>query len=313
MFRYTISSALAILLLTAAARAEVPKVVADIPPVGALVAQVMGDLGTPEVLLTGGADPHDFQLRPSQARQLADAGLVVWVGPELTPWLDHALDGISGGARLGLLAAPGTRLRQFSHEEAAAEEAEEARHQDQADAAPEHHVHSGTDPHVWLDPRNAAVWLPMIAGELSRLDPEHAATYAANAAKAVDATRALDARIEAALQPVKDRPFVTYHAAFGYLDDRYGLTQLGSVAEGDAHSPGVARLKELRANVAGKDVCLFPEVQHDPALLTQMAEATGARTGKALDPEGTGVKPGPDAYAKVLENLTAAMVECLAP
>ena len=99
--RYIISSAVASLACTLPAWAEVPKVVTDIHPVHALVSQVMGDLGAPVLLLERGASEHDFQLRPSQAADLADADLVVWIGPELTPWLDRALDGIGGGSAPG--------------------------------------------------------------------------------------------------------------------------------------------------------------------------------------------------------------------
>ena len=99
--RYIISPAIATLAFALPALAEVPKVVTDIHPVHALVAQVMGDLGTPDLLLERGASEHDFQLRPSQAASLADADLVVWIGPELTPWLNRALDGIGeNGAEL---------------------------------------------------------------------------------------------------------------------------------------------------------------------------------------------------------------------
>ena len=94
--------------------AETPRVVTDIPPVHALVAMVMGDLGQPELLLDRGANAHSFALRPSQAAGLQKADLVVWIGPEMTPWLDRALDGIGGkGHRLGLLAAEGTHRQDF--------------------------------------------------------------------------------------------------------------------------------------------------------------------------------------------------------
>ncbi len=334
--RYTISLASAILAVAgASARAEVPSVVTDIPPVGALVAKVMGDLGAPDVLLTGGADPHDFQLRPSQARALSRAGLVVWVGPELTPWLDRALDGSEGGARLALLGVEGTHTRRFvggedhdhDHEGEHAEEGEghdhdeaEADHDHDAEAHGDHagaeeahdHHHTGTDPHAWLDPANAVTWLGAISAELSRLDPEHAATYAANAAQAATEITALDEGIRAKLAPVKDSPFVTFHDAYGYLTEHYGLTQIGAVAEGDAASPGAARLRALQTSVSGKTVCLFPEVQHDPVLVNQMAEATGAKLGQALDPEGSSLPVGPGAYAALLNGLADRLVDCLA-
>ena len=139
------------LLLTAlpgAALGAPPAVVTDIPPVNALVAQVMGDLGTPHQLLTKGANEHDFQLRPSQAQQIADAGLIVWVGPELTPWLDRALSALAPQTpTLALLDTPETN--RLPH--------------DGADA----HDHSDTDPHAWLDPNTARAWLPLIAAELA--------------------------------------------------------------------------------------------------------------------------------------------------
>jgi zinc transport system substrate-binding protein len=69
--RYIISSILASLPLQA--MADVPLVITDIPPVHGLVAQVLGDLGTPVLLLEKGADEHDFQLRPSQMQAIAKA------------------------------------------------------------------------------------------------------------------------------------------------------------------------------------------------------------------------------------------------
>ena len=95
--RYTISLATASVLacLVTPAAAEVPRVITDIPPVQALVAQVMADLGAPVLLLDKGADAHSFQLRPSQAAALAEADLVVWIGPEMTPWLDRAVGGLA--------------------------------------------------------------------------------------------------------------------------------------------------------------------------------------------------------------------------
>lgn len=317
--RYIIALLLTSTAMAGAARAEVPQVVTDIVPVQALAAAVMEGLGAPQVLLDGGASPHSFQMRPSQAAAVADADLVIWVGPELTPWLDKAVDArAEGAAVLGLLAAPGTVLRQFpaGDAEAAAGDPGAPDHDhehEHGDAAQdEEHHHSGADPHAWLDPANARAWVAAIAAELTRLDPDNAARYAENAAKAVQAIDAADTSAHAALDPVRDRPFFAFHDAYGYFARAYGLTIAGTIAAGDAASPGAKHLAELQAQMQGAGpLCIFPEVQHDPKLVAQMAEAAGARVGGALDPEGAGVDPGPDAWAAILTGMADTIAACL--
>lgn len=314
------------LLATATpALAEVPKVVTDIPPVHALVAQVMGDLGAPELLLARGADEHDFQLKPSQAGAVADADLVVWIGPELTPWLDSALDTRpEGAAALALLDAEGTmRLAYGAAKDAEGQKdehghADEHGHEEEASAEEGHdhdhdhgHDHGSEDPHAWLDPGNAQVWLGLIAAELGRLDPDNLATYEANAVAAAERIAALDAELQALLAPVQGKPLVTFHDAYGYFVGHYGLTIAGSIALGDASSPGAARLAELRGELeAGGVVCIFPEVQHDPALVEQLTEGTPVKIGGALDPVGSSLEPGPDAYAALLTGMARTISDC---
>jgi zinc transport system substrate-binding protein len=312
--RYTISFAIASLVATPAL-AEVPAVVTDIAPVHSLVAMVMGDLGAPVLLLDKGADPHDFQLRPSQAQAVAEAGLVVWIGPAMSPWLDRALDGTgTQGAQLALLAAPGTEARAYDDEVAAHDHAEHDHDNGAEEAEHDHgdddHHHDGPDPHAWLDPHNAGTWAGLIAAELARLDPANAATYAANADAAQARIQALDLGIAARLAPVQDRPFVVFHDAFGYFAAHYGLAPAGAIAAGDATSPGAQRLRDLTATAAGT-VCIFPEVNHDADLAAQMAETSGARLGEPLDPEGVALTPGPDLYAALMTGLADRLVACL--
>lgn len=303
--RYTISLFLATVLAPSQTWAEVPRVVTDIPPVQSLVAMVMGDLGTPELLLDRGADAHSFQLRPSQARALADADLLVWVGPELTPWLERSLEGIGGaGHEVRLLRAEGTHLRDFAT-------AEDDGHDDHA-AEADGHAHGPTDPHAWLDPGNAATWLGVIAGELAAADPENAATYRANADRAQATIAALDADLAATLAPAQGKPVVIFHDALGYFADHYGLTVVGSIAGGDAADPGAAHLAELRRQIAETGtLCLFPEAGHDPSLIDPVLEGTAARLGGALDPEAALLTPGPDLYGAMLHGLATTIADCV--
>jgi zinc transport system substrate-binding protein len=317
--RYTLSfvTASALACLVTPAAAEVPRVITDIPPVQALVAQAMGDVGQPDLLLDKGADAHSFQLRPSQAAALAEADLVVWIGPEMTPWLDRAVDGLAPDvAQLRLLQAEGTHLRSFGEGAAADHDghADEAGHDHAGDTAAEDghdHAHEGVDPHAWLDPGNARLWLDLIAAELARLDPANAATYQANAARAGAEIATLDARLEAALAPVRDKPFVVFHDAYGYFADHYGLTIAGTVALGDAAPPGAAHLAELQPRL-GPALCIFPETGQDPKMVQTIAADTGTRIGGALDPEGAGLEPGPQVYGAILSGMADTLMSCLA-
>lgn len=328
--RYIISFLCATATIPAAGAgwAEVPRVMVDIPPIHALVAQVMGDLGQPDLLLAPGASEHDFQLRPSQAAALADADLVVWVGPDLTPWLERALNGLEGtGTRLPLLGVPGTLLQDYATDGAAktGEAHDHAEHGHDAQASGEHghdehghddhehegHGHAGLDPHAWLDPANAQLWLAGIATELSRIDPEHAATYQANAAAAAAGIATLDAEITATLAPARQTPLFMQHQAYGYFAAHYGLTIGGSLSAGDATAPGAGHLADLRDVVAGAGVaCLFPEAQHDPDAIAQLATETGTRLGGALDPVGSTLTPGPMAYADLMRGLAGTIAAC---
>lgn len=312
MMRYTISVLFAT-LATTTAMAEVPRVMTDFAPTTGLVAMVMGDLGAPEQLLAQGANVHDFQLRPSQAAALADAGLVVWVGPQMSPWLDRTLEGFGSVPQLRLLEAEGTHLQAFGagHDDHDHEVEDGHDHEQEEGHDADHGDHADDDPHAWLDPGNGALWLDVIAAELGRIDPDHAATYAANAEAGKAEIAALDQRLAVTLAPLQAKPFVVFHDAYGYFNAHYGLTVAGAVALGDATSTGAAHLRELQAKAGAEALCLFPEAGHDPKLLAQMAEATGVKLGAPLDPEGVAQAPGRDAYLGTLRALAESLTFCL--
>jgi zinc transport system substrate-binding protein len=136
-----ISATTAAALSASTALAEVPNVVTDIAPVHALVAQVMGDLGTPDLLVDPGSSPHSYAMRPSQAAALEKAQLVVWIGEPLTPWLHDPLETLAGTAQhLELLESDGTHTHNF-RETAVFDHSEEADHDDHDHAHDDHKDH----------------------------------------------------------------------------------------------------------------------------------------------------------------------------
>jgi zinc transport system substrate-binding protein len=127
-----------------AALADAPKVVADIAPVHSLVSRVMDGIGKPDLIVPNETSPHDYRLRPADAEALENAGLVFWMGEGLTPWMERALDSLSGDATvIELLALDETNTLPFR--EGALFDAHD--HDDHDDHDKEHDDHDDHDDH----------------------------------------------------------------------------------------------------------------------------------------------------------------------
>lgn len=281
-----------------------PLVATDIPPVHSIVARVMAGVGEPQVIVPPGASPHGHAMRPSSAGLLAEADAVVWVGPELTPWLAGPIAALADRAHvLELLAADG--LYRLPLRRGARFEAHDHQGGDHA------HDQSGVDAHVWLDPRNGVAMATAVAGLLGRIDPENAAAYSANARDFAAEMAALETEIAETVVPLGGRPYVVFHDAYQYFEVRFGLPAAGSVTLGDAHQPSAARVGEIRERVRDEEVvCVFAEPQFEPRLVATVTEGTDARTG-TLDPEGAGMAPGPELYPRLLRGLAEGLAACL--
>jgi zinc transport system substrate-binding protein len=292
------------LALAASANAA-PRVAADIAPVHSIVARVMAGIGAPDLVVGPGASEHGYALRPSEARLLQEADLVVWVGPDLTPWLGEAIASLAVDAAVVTLEdAPGIErlpLRDGG--------AFEPHGHGPVDAAG--HDHPVADGHLWLDPRNAVAAARAVAAALGGVDPANAAGYAANAAAFADEMAALSREIAARLAPVRGRPYIVFHDAFQYFEHGFDLPAAGSVALPDGSAPGAARVAEVRARVRAEGiVCAFAEPQFEPRLLATVIDGTAVRTG-VLDPIGATLSPGPELYPALLRGLAEALAGCL--
>ncbi len=276
----------------------------SITPLHSLVAALMAGLGAPVLLLPGAQSPHGAALRPSAMRAVADADIVIWIGPTFEASLARALT--STGARtltlldettLEILPARAGPL--WSPAPAAGE-------------APPGDAAAPGDPHFWLDPIRAGRAAALVAQALSESDPGNADRYDANLGRLTERLTALDADIAARLEPVRAAPYVVLHDAFQYFEARYGLSSLGALVREPGQPPGVRRVAAVRAAMRGLGVrCAFAEPQSASRLLASAAQDSGARTA-ALDPLGATTRPGPDAYFEIIERMAAALAACLA-
>jgi zinc transport system substrate-binding protein len=337
--------ALALTLLVTDARstraAEVD-VVVSIKPVHSLVAGVMQGVGEPALLVKGTGSEHSYSLRPSEARALEQAEVVLWVGETMETFLVKPLRALAGNAKvIELWEVPGLILLATreggmwqAHEhgdehadadhgegEHAEEHQEEGEHVEQHEGEREHaetdheeageHAHGETDMHIWLDPANAKVLVAAIARALGEADPDNASTYLANAGRLHERLDELDRSLEDRLATVAERPYVVFHDAYQYFEQRYGVSAVGAITINPTVRPSAQRLAEIQGRLQELGAaCVFAEPQFEPALVDIVIEGTNARKG-VLDPLGAALDAGPDQYFRLMSDLADSLVNCL--
>jgi zinc transport system substrate-binding protein len=169
------------------------------------------------------------------------------------------------------------------------------------------------DGHIWLDPLNALTIARAMLAEIVRLDPAHASTYKANAAKLEAALAGLDTEIRTRMAPLKNRPVVVFHDAYHYFEARYGLDVVGAISVDPEIPVSARRVADIRKRILSLgEVCVFAEPQFEPKLVTSLTEGTKARRG-VLDPLGAALKPGPGVYFALMRNLMDGLQSCLLP
>jgi zinc transport system substrate-binding protein len=146
------------------------------------------------------------------------------------------------------------------------------------------HEHSEEDPHSWLDPENMVAVTKAVEAKLSKVDPDHASDYAANAAKLTSELQALSTDFATGLKTCKNRTIVTSHAAFQYLAARYDLTQVPIAGIDPANEPSPAQLADITDLVRKEKITtVFTEELVSPAIADTIAKEAGVKTA-TLDP-----------------------------
>jgi ABC-type Zn uptake system ZnuABC Zn-binding protein ZnuA len=270
--------------------------VATTTQVADLVRQVGGERVDVHQMLQPNSDPHGYEPRPSDARELADADVIFQSGGELDEWLDDLIDNSGSDAprasMIQIVQTRGATLGEHDHGDSA-------------------------DPHWWQDPRNAIAAVGAIRDSLTAADPEGRATYAANSRAYTARLRRLDRAVAACIDtiPPAKRKLVTTHDALGYYADRYGIDVVGALipSRSTAAQPSARDTQELVEQIESEGVeAIFPESSLDPRLERAVARETGAEVGEALWADTLGPADSDGAtYVDSIRSNTAALVEGL--
>ena len=306
------------------------KVVTSIKPIHSLAAYVMDGVGKPNVIVDGYNSPHGFSLKPSHAKMIENADLIIWVGEDLEAFLEKPLDSIAKKAtKVELMDLKGIKKLKFreknifeGHDDHGHKEDKHDDHGHKKDKHDDHghkkdkhddhghegHAHGEHDPHIWLDPMNARVIIKEITNQLVKLDSTNAAKYKANSKDAIADIDALTKSIKKDLN--KNSRVVVFHDAYQYFENRFGIKVLGALTVNTDVLPGAEQLAEIREVIEHEKVnCIFSEPQFNPSIIKTIAKDTNIKTG-VLDPLGATIDKGKGMYSELLKNMSSSFKGC---
>ncbi|MFI7338003.1 metal ABC transporter substrate-binding protein [Streptomyces sp. NPDC050085] len=278
-------------------------VVASFYPMQFLAEEIGGDHVDVTTLTQPGQEPHDLELSTKQRAQLEEADAAVYL-KGLQPAVDDAIS--QSGIKTKIDAASLTSLEKHGNEVGG--HAEESDHDHD-------HGEEGTDPHIWLDPVKYAEVAEGVGKALQKADPDHAADYKKNTAALVKKLDQLNTKYEEGLKNTdadSSRVFITTHAAFGYLAERYGLTEEAINGLDPESEPSANRVRKLQqmAKADGVTTVFYETLVSDKTAKT-LADDAKLKTD-VLDPiEGITDQSKGDDYLQVMESNLAALQKAL--
>lgn len=293
-------------LLTGWAGAQAPlNIVVSLQPHFDLLRQLTGDTATLNRLLPIGASPHTFEPTPQDVLRVAEADLVILNGG-VDEWL------------LDLVEASGTDapvlelLESLEFEPVGGEAHEEGGEAEAEHEEAEAHDHSGTNPHIWLDPILMRDAVPLLVEALSEADPANAQLYAERGKTLAKSLEALDTELAEILKPVGAAPFVPFHDAWPYFVARYGLNQVAVLEPAPGREPSPSYIAEVLAVLQETGAtALFNDIQLPARPAEVVAEAGGLEL-YTLDPEGGGSDEA-ETYQDLMRENARTIAEALSP
>jgi manganese/iron transport system substrate-binding protein len=281
-------------------RPDALRVVATTTVLGDFVQQVGGEDVSVHSLVPKGGEVHTFDPSPSDATAVADAELLVMNGLGLDEWLgDLATD--AGAAEI-----PVVELAEDL--EGVAYLAGDAHDEEGAG-----HAGEEFNPHLWLNIEYAILYVERLTDTLAETDPDHADAYRARSADYVAQLQDLDAWVREQMGAVPDdhRRVISFHEAFPYFADAYGLEIVGTVVEAPGQDPSAGEVAALIDAIGAEGVsAIFAEAQFPTTAAERISDETGVEIVGSLYTDSVG-DPPVDTYAGMMrwnvEQVVAAL------
>lgn len=253
------------------------KVVTTVAPLYSFTANLIEGTTTELVnLIPAQSSVHNFQLTSNIAKSIEEADLIVINGLGLEEFL---ADSFSRYADKVVDTSDG--IVTVAPDEVLHDEEEGEVHEGEHE-----HEHGEFDPHIWLDPANAAIQIDNITNALMAKDPTNKAIYKQNGDELKRRIDELNIEIIADLKTVEAQPFIVFHDAYKYFGRAFNLRAEAAFEPFPGKTPSVTYLKQILDVISAKKVkIVFAEPQFSPKLLESVARDNNLTIGE-LDPMG---------------------------
>ncbi len=292
---FLLTPTLLVVALPASAQAPI-KAVATFSILGDLLAEVAGDKVELSVVVGPDIDAHAYQPRPTDARALADAKVLVSNGLGFEGWIDRLAKAAPFKGK-AIVATAGVATLKAG-----------------ADHGHSHgHSHGqGPDPHCWQDVQRARTYVANIAKGLAEADPPNAASYRDRAQAFDRRLEELDAWVKAEIAkvPADKRRAITGHDSFRYFSSAYGVKFQSPRGYNTSSEPSARDVAALIREVREQRIkALFVENMTNPGLIDQIARESGAVVGPRLYTDALSGPDGPaPTYEKMMRHNVTALV-----
>jgi len=277
----------------------------------------LGDNVTIETIIPGGVDVHTFEPSPADAQKLADADLIVMNGLGLDEWALSLLEAAGKSEEDVLELAEGidesnawVYLEGEEHHDEEGEEHSEEEGDEHSEEEGDEHAHGGIDPHIWLDPKGAAIYVERIAARVADELPERAAEIQSARDAGLADIAALDEELRVGFTAIdaSARKIVTFHDAFGYFARAYEIEIVGVAVEAPGQEPSAKEIAALIDAIKAAGVTsVFSEAQFPSKVLDQVAAETGATVLGNLYSDALGDAPANTYLGAMRANASAIL------
>ena len=269
----------------------------------------LGDNVVIETIVPAGVDVHTFEPSPADAQKLAGADLIVMNGLGLDEWALSLLEAAGKSEEDVLELAEGIdESNAWVYLEG--EEHDEEEGEEHSEEEGEEHGHGGTDPHIWLDPKGAAIYVNRIAARVAAELPERAMAIESARDAGLAEIAALDEELRVGFTAVdaSARKIVTFHDAFGYFARAYGIEIVGVAVEAPGQEPSAKEIAALIDAIKAAGVTsVFSEAQFPSKVLDQVAAETGATVLENLYSDALGDAPANSYLGAMRANASAIL------